>query len=569
MFYRKVTIRNVRSLRNKNSVNFQINTVHIPDNSCIIKNIKFIKNNYYNIVIDSDKPVRIQLINPITKKWIHPITKKWIHVKDKGLIFIEHNIMSIFITFEGPIIIKNIMIMKCGPLLNFKINKSKLTVFYLISKSINQALCGYTIRTHQIVQHLAKYVNIICITKPEICNVAKPKICNVAKPKICNVAKPKICNVAKPEICNVAKPEICNVTHIKHQIIDGILYINTYMDKSVLLNNRIQINNIYTKEYIDAYVGILDSLIKNITPNIIHACSDYVNPLVANILNHKCIYEIRGLWYLSRLSYDPDWINSDSCKEYIKNEQNVFKKNTLITITRQLQKEIGCTSTLIPNCIDLFEWSESLNNIGPESSSVQLKQQYNPDENIIVGYVGTLTRYEGLDLLVQAFNKINKIRNNIKLFFIGKGSTIQCRKVFKELQVMSKNNSNIVFFGEINYKEIKKYYSLIDIVCLPRKSFKVCEIVSPLKPFEVMALKKPLIVSNVEPLKDIITDGENGLVHEKDNYKSLANKLLYLVDNKEERIRLGESGYQWVLKNRQWKHYIPEIVKLYTIHKLC
>ena len=54
---------------------------------------------------------------------------------------------------------------------------------------------------------------------------------------------------------------------------------------------------------------------------------------------------------------------------------------------------------------------------------------------------------------------------------------------------------------------------------------RVCELVSPLKPFEAMGAGKVLITSSVEALAEIVKNGETGFVFEKDNVQDLADKL--------------------------------------------
>ncbi len=48
-----------------------------------------------------------------------------------------------------------------------------------------------------------------------------------------------------------------------------------------------------------------------------------------------------------------------------------------------------------------------------------------------------------------------------------------------------------------------------------------------------MASKVPVIVSNIDGPAELIQDGENGLLFESENYVDLADKILYLYNNKE------------------------------------
>ena len=77
------------------------------------------------------------------------------------------------------------------------------------------------------------------------------------------------------------------------------------------------------------------------------------------------------------------------------------------------------------------------------------------------------------------------------------------------------------FTGRVSHQEVERYYSLVDITAYPRKSELVCEMVSPLKPFEAMSMEKCVVCSDVNALKEIVNDGVTGLLHKKDDVEDL------------------------------------------------
>ena len=77
-----------------------------------------------------------------------------------------------------------------------------------------------------------------------------------------------------------------------------------------------------------------------------------------------------------------------------------------------------------------------------------------------------------------------------KLLLVGDGDTMQLlRRTSRFLQL----EDMVIFTGRVPHDEVERYYSLIDIAPLPRKGLRVCELVSPLKPFEeAMGLERCL-----------------------------------------------------------------------------
>ena len=121
----------------------------------------------------------------------------------------------------------------------------------------------------------------------------------------------------------------------------------------------------------------------------------------------------------------------------------------------------------------------------------------------------------------------------------------------------------VTFTGRVAYEEVDRYYSLIDIVPLPRLGLRVCELVSPLKPFEAMATGKVLITSDVEALSEIIDDGVTGLLHRKDDSSHLADKLKEAITDSELRENLGKQAREWVSETHSWDVISTRLTEIY------
>jgi glycosyltransferase involved in cell wall biosynthesis len=76
--------------------------------------------------------------------------------------------------------------------------------------------------------------------------------------------------------------------------------------------------------------------------------------------------------------------------------------------------------------------------------------------------------------------------------------------------------------------------------------------VSPLKPFEAMAMEKAVLSSNVQALSEIVQHGKTGILFEKGNCENLAHQLSEIISNKDLRHNLGKNARVWVSENRDW-----------------
>lgn len=403
-------------------------------------------------------------------------------------------------------------------------------VIYLCNSTIIQKRSGYTVRTHELLKSLIKKkkdIQIMCLSKPE-----------------------------------------SNISKINISYLDGIKYYNFPINKDVNKMN----GTLYTKEYIQTYLYYVNKIVSTLgdKPSVIHSASNYINPFIANTIgkryNIPTIYEVRGLWHLSRLSYDKNWENTAEYKKYIEYERSALEKSThILTLNSKIKNYIvknygikGDKITISPNGVDTNKF------VLQERKDPQLQTLYNPSNFVSFGYVGSLVNYEGLDLFVKAVNRLNREGLKFVAIIVGKGSTNVCNKIFQQLERYknSHNLDNLFITGEVPYYDVCKYYSIIDVICLPRKGYEVCEIVTPLKPFEGLAMGKPLILSSVGGLENIIND-DCGCIFDKNDNHDLALSMKQFITNPDIIPIIGKKSRELAEKKYAWNNVNENVIKLY------
>jgi glycosyltransferase involved in cell wall biosynthesis len=122
----------------------------------------------------------------------------------------------------------------------------------------------------------------------------------------------------------------------------------------------------------------------------------------------------------------------------------------------------------------------------------------------------------------------------------------------------------LVTTGEVDHREIVRYYSLIDVFVVPRRSDYASDFVTPLKPFEAMALERPMVVADLPSLREIVGDhGERGLLFRPENPSHLAARIRDLARHRDHRLALGAAGREWILAGRTWAGNAQRYVELY------
>ena len=114
------------------------------------------------------------------------------------------------------------------------------------------------------------------------------------------------------------------------------------------------------------------------------------------------------------------------------------------------------------------------------------------------------------------------------------------------------DDGTVVFAGRVPYDRIVDYYALIDVFVVPRTADRVSQLVTPLKPYEAMAMERALVVSDVAALREIVVEGETGRIFRPEDPIALADAVEPLLEDPVERLRLGRAARAWVTAHRTW-----------------
>ena len=233
-------------------------------------------------------------------------------------------------------------------------------------------------------------------------------------------------------------------------------------------------------------------------PDIIHAHSPVLNAIpairAAKKMHLPLVYEIRAFWEDAAVDHGTYAENSWKYQLTQSIETWVCKKSHHVAILCN-----GLKNDLISRGISARKITPVFNGVNPsELRPVPPDQDFldawNLKDKKVIGFVGSFYRYEGLDLLVDAFTEISASHEKARLLLVGGGEmadklTVQIKKLDIE--------NRVVMPGRIPHERIAGVYAIIDILAYPRYSMRLTELVTPLKPLEAMAMGKALVASDV------------------------------------------------------------------------
>jgi glycosyltransferase involved in cell wall biosynthesis len=179
------------------------------------------------------------------------------------------------------------------------------------------------------------------------------------------------------------------------------------------------------------------------------------------------------------------------------------------------------------------------------------------DDSIVIGIIKTLEDRYGVSYLINAFAILKKNRNEkLKLLIVGKGSKEwELKNLVAKLGLIQ----DVHFAGWVLIEEVSSFHNSIDIAVFPSEadSFGVSIL-------EAGACGKPVIVSRVGGLVEVVEENKTGLIIPPRDPEALAEAIALLLDNKEMRESLGGNGRIWVQKHYDWHENVGTMFQAYS-----
>jgi glycosyltransferase involved in cell wall biosynthesis len=178
----------------------------------------------------------------------------------------------------------------------------------------------------------------------------------------------------------------------------------------------------------------------------------------------------------------------------------------------------------------------------------------------LVGYVGTISVQEGLEILVDVAQHIHQSgRTDAHFTCVGGGPGLKSLRNLIETRNMDEFFN---FTGRVSDEELLEVLSTADVCVNPDKPCKMNDISTMIKIAEYMALGKPIVQFDLKEGR--FTAGEASLYSGgQDLISDFADKILWLLDHPEERERMGQLGQKRVTEHLAWKHSVSNLLSAY------
>ena len=248
--------------------------------------------------------------------------------------------------------------------------------------------------------------------------------------------------------------------------------------------------------------------------------------------------DILGYWASFRLntklvSIQHDVIRINPIIAWIK--MRTFKNaNKIIAISNEVKKFL----------IEYFKVSASKIEViynGIDFDKFFSFQKLDKDWEPVFGIIARLDKIKGHIYILEALKRLKSEGVKLPTFiFVGDGSERKNLEHFTE----ENDLTNVRFIGEA--LDIGQYLKQIDVFVFPSLSEGLGIAI-----IEALAAKKLIIASNVGGIRELIKNNKTGILVEPTNIDDLYKAIKWVLENKEEAIKLRNASFEWINKNRR------------------
>jgi PEP-CTERM/exosortase A-associated glycosyltransferase len=274
------------------------------------------------------------------------------------------------------------------------------------------------------------------------------------------------------------------------------------------------------------------------------------------------VYECRAFWEDAAVDHGTSRPGGLRYRLTRAHETHVFRGADAVTcICEGLRRDIVARGipaekvTVIPNAVDVEAFSMA------RSADRQLAGSLGLAGRPVIGFIGSFYAYEGLALALDALALLRPRMPELRLLLVGGGpQEAALRHKVGRLGLAEA----VVFTGRVPHGEVARYYDLVDAFVYPRLSMRLTDLVTPLKPLEAMAQGRLVLASDVGGHRELIRDGETGVLFRAGDASALAEGVESLFADRDRWPAMQAAGRRFVEQERNWRASVARYEAVYA-----
>ncbi len=234
----------------------------------------------------------------------------------------------------------------------------------------------------------------------------------------------------------------------------------------------------------------------------------------------------------------------------------------IICISPRLKEHLKTKWNVDESKLTVLPCAADIEAFKPNYNSETVRKSLGLTTEPVVMWVGGFYPWHDLSLLLESFALILQQRPDAKLVLVGDGQT---RSSVKDMITKAGMSHAVIMTGAIAHSQVPEMLSIADVAVVPSAPITagIGGTGTPLKLFEYMAAGKAIVATALNEAAEVIRDGYNGLLVDAGDINKFAESTLKLINDPEERSRLGQNAREQAVKQYSWEQYTRRLEEIY------
>jgi glycosyltransferase involved in cell wall biosynthesis len=234
----------------------------------------------------------------------------------------------------------------------------------------------------------------------------------------------------------------------------------------------------------------------------------------------------------------------------------------IICISPRLKEHLKTKWNVAESKLSVLPIAADVESVVPNHNSEAVRKSLGLTTEPVVMWVGGFYPWHDMSLLLESFALILRKRSDARLVLVGDGQT---RSAVADTVTKAGMGHAVIMTGKIAHSQVPEMLSIADVAVVPSTPLtaRLGGTGTPLKLFEYMAAGKAIVATALNEAAEVIRDGQDGLLVRPGDVNKFAEATLKLINDPEERSRLGRNARAQAVNQYSWENYTKKLEEIY------
>lgn len=234
------------------------------------------------------------------------------------------------------------------------------------------------------------------------------------------------------------------------------------------------------------------------------------------------------------------------------------RADAVLSVSAALREHVVAMGAA-PECVHVVPNAVDADCFYPNTPATEREQTADPNNGPVLGFVGGLRPWHGVQYLPQLLTRLIPDYPNLKLVIVGDG---QMRaELESDLQALGVAQ-HVLFTGACSHTQVPDLIRSFDIALAPYPDTDHEFYFSPLKLFEYMGCGVPVIAADIGQIAAVVNHGETGLLYRPGDIDALTCSCQALLADPQRRQAMGLKAAALIHDQYTWDHNAARVVEI-------